>query len=93
MEKVSNTVLSHLIIQLRLFLFCTYVLYLNFFCFCFFCFSIPKGSQEWSDTEITSFWKDFHYHTYNSFGIELGGFGMAHISLPDVAFNQEAVSL
>lgn len=56
-------------------------------------YSVPRTGQELSDTEITAFWKDFHTHTYNSFGIELGRFRLSHISFPDIAFNYEAVSL
>ncbi|XP_034237100.1 uncharacterized protein LOC117642725 [Thrips palmi] len=52
---------------------------------------IPKGDQDWGDAETTTFWKDFHTHTYNSFGIDLGRFGLSSIALPDIVFNKEMV--
>lgn len=53
---------------------------------------ISKSSPDWAEAEVTAFWEDVHIHTYKSFGIDLGGFRLAHITLPDISFNQEAVT-
>lgn len=48
-------------------------------------------AHQLSDEEATMFWREFHSHTYRSFGIDLGHCGLVMVSFPDAILSPDAI--